>query len=178
MKVLRVEDYWVNQITITPFSWSEMIPTRLRDIKHHPASISGTWWKNSVFPLLKKFNLEAHHRIDPHICRSSYLSDKPWYLVTAQPWGSLLDFSWVRQCCEANLRWSAWWISPSMCRQLSFPTHRKFSISQTDPLVERSHNLHFGNATLHWRECLVRSQFMKEYVTQIEITDKERETKC
>lgn len=102
MKVLRAEDYWVDQITITPFSWCQMIPTRLRD-KCRPASFNSTW----SFSCWKKFNLEAHCRIDPHICRFFFLSGEPWYLVTAQPRGCLLDFSRVRQCCETNLWWSA-----------------------------------------------------------------------
>lgn len=70
-----------------------------------------------------------------------------WYLVTAQPRGGLLDFSWARQCCETSLWCSVWWISPSICGQLSFPTHRKFFPSLL--LMERlSHNLHIGNAIL------------------------------
>lgn len=121
MRVPHVGDHWLNQITMKPFSWSKMNPTRLRDVTNLSQSISVVaHWKNPVLPMSKKFNLAAQHYIDPHICRASFLSDKPRYPVTAQPGGSLLDFSWETQGCEVNLCWSVWWIWLSMCSSQRF----------------------------------------------------------
>lgn len=136
MRVLHVEDHWVNQITITPFHGPRCTLQGLETSSTTQSISVGTHWKILSFLYKKKkFNFAAHHRIDRNICLSSFLSDKPWYPVTAQPWGSLLDFSWVRQGCEQNLWWSAWWIWPSMCGQLSFPAHGKFSINLTPMLL-------------------------------------------
>lgn len=119
MRVPRVVNFWVNQITITPLSWSVIGAARLSDIKQQPAQISGYTLKNPLCRI-EKSEFGGHHGIDPHICRSSFFSDRPWYLVTAQPWGSLLDFSWARQGCEPNLWRAAWWIWLSMCGRLYF----------------------------------------------------------
>lgn len=114
MTVPHVGDYWVNQKTVTPFSWSEMYPTRLSNVTNISQSISvNTHWKTLSF-LCWKNSIWQHTIILIHTCRSSFLPDKPWYLVTAKPGGGVFWF----QLREAGL-----WTKPLLISLMDLTIH-------------------------------------------------------
>lgn len=88
MRILHIGNYRVNQITITPFPWSMMHTTRLRDNKQHPALI---------FRPTEKFSLSLVKKI---------------YIFGGAPsyWSTLFLFVWqaIMSSNNSALRESSW----------------------------------------------------------------------